>query len=114
MSIDERIQTAVTPIVPRCAPKQYSGKDTEYCVYFYTQSGTFFSDDEPECFVYRVQLHWLFPWQPGISAAEEVQEKKRQLLQALINADFTAPTITPAGDNEWERFIFEFEAVEAA
>ena len=113
MSIDERIQTAVTPVVPRCVPKQYSGKDTEYCVYIYTETPAAFSDGEPECFLYRVQLHWLFPWQPGISASEEVLQKKEQLRQALIDADFTAPTITPAGDEEWEHFVFEFEAVEA-
>ena len=113
MSIDERIQAAVTPIVPRCVPVRYGGKDLEYCTYNYTEIPTAFSDDAPEGSRYLVQLHWLFPWEPGISASEEVLTKRQRLKQALIDADFTAPTITPAGDNEWEHYVFEFEALEA-
>ena len=113
MSIDERIQAAVTPIVPRCVPVRYGGKDLEYCTYNYTEGSTGFADDEPAFAVYKVQLHWLFPWEPGISASEEVLDKRQRLKQALIDADFTAPTITPAGDNEWEHYVFEFEALEA-
>lgn len=114
MSIDELIQKTVTLIVPRCVPKQYSGKDTEYCTYNYIEMPAAFSDDAPECIRYMVQLHWLFPWQPNISASEGVLKKRQQLQQAIVDAGFTAPTITPAGDNEWEHYVFEFEAVVAA
>jgi len=109
MGIDEIIQSAVTPIVPRCAPKQYSGKDLEYCVYHYTELPDDFGDDEPQAIRYTVQLHWFFPWRPGISADAGIVGKKQKLRRALADAGFTWPTVTPAGDEEWEHYVFECE-----
>lgn len=109
MSIDDRIQAAVKPVIPTCVPKQYGGNATEYCVYNYTEFPDNFGDDDPECIRYQVQVHWLFPWQPNISADAAVQVKKRAIRKALADAGFTWPTVTPAGDNEWEHFVFECE-----
>jgi len=35
--------------------------------------------------------------------------KKQKLRRALADAGFTWPTVTPAGDEEWEHYVFECE-----
>lgn len=112
MTLGERIEAAVTPIVPICVPKQYGGDATEYCTYNYTQTAILFGDDEPEADRCQVQVHWLFPWTPGGSETPEVLAKKKQLRRALAGVFETWPTVTPAGDSEWEHFVFEGEALE--
>lgn len=109
MNIDQKIQSAVKPVIPVCVPKQYGGDAMEYCVYNYTEIPDSFADDEPECIRYQVQVHWLFPWSPNISADKDVQEKKKDIRNALATAGFTWPTVTPSGDDEWEHFVFECE-----
>ncbi len=112
-SLDERIEAAVMPIILRCVPKQYAGDDLEYCVYNYTEIPDSFGDGRPRAVRNQVQVHWLFPWRPGISEDPVVQEKKNALRESLGNVPgFTWPTITPAGDSEWEHLVFEFEALE--
>ena len=109
MGIDELIQAAVKPIVPVCVPKQYGGDALEYCVYDYTEVPDSFGDDAPEAIRYLVQVHWFFPWRPNISAEADVRNKKQRLRRALAEAGMTWPSITPAGDSEWEHFTFECE-----
>lgn len=111
MNIDKRIQDTVKTVIPVCEPKQYGGKATEYCVYNYTEIPTAFGDNKSRSVLYFVQVHWLFPWTPGISADIAVQDKKSALCNALESAGFTCPTVTPAGDGEWEHFVFECETV---
>lgn len=112
MTIDEAITTAVTPIVPRCVAERYGGKDLEHCVYNYTEIPEGSGDNGARLVRYLVQLHWYFPWRPGILAAPETQRKKRALRAALLAADFTAPTVESAGDNEWSHMVFECEYVD--
>jgi len=109
MGIDDVIRSAVTPIVPRCEPEQYGGKDLEYCVYNYTEIPDSFGDDDPEVIRYAVQLHWFFPWKPGLARSPVVLRKKQALRRALAEAGMTWATITPAGEKEWEHFVFECE-----
>lgn len=112
MTLGERIEAAVTPIVPICVPKQYGGDATEYCTYNYTETPDMFGDDEPEATVCLVQVHWLFPWMPNVSESDTVRDKKRRLRLALAEVFETWPTITPAGDGEWEHYVFEGQAIE--
>ena len=112
MTLGERIEAAVTPIVPICVPKQYGGDATEYCTYNYTETLDLFGDNEPGVSRCLVQVHWLFPWTPGVSETAAVLSKKKQLRRALAGVFETWPTVTPAGDNEWEHFVFEGEALE--
>lgn len=111
MTLGERIEAAVTPIVPICVPKQYGGEATEYCTYNYTETPDLFGDDAPGVSRCLVQVHWLFPWSPGVSETTAVLIKKKQLRRALADVFETWPTVTPAGDNEWEHFVFEGEAL---
>ena len=112
MGIGERIEAAVTPIVAACVPHLYGGRASEYCVYNYTEVPDLVGDDEPELIRCMVQVHWLFPWEPGISERAEIRERKRKLRSALAAAGMTCPTVTPAGDQEWEHYIFEGEMLE--
>lgn len=112
MTLGKQIEAAVTPIVPICVPKQYGGDATEYCTYNYTEVPDLFGDDEPGVIRCRVQVHWLYPWAPNASEAAEALQKKRQLRQALGETFESWPTVTPAGDGEWEHFVFEFDALE--
>lgn len=112
MSLGERIETAVKPIVPICVPKQYGGDATEYCTYNYTETPDLFGDDEPEVIRCQVQVHWMFPWSPNASEMADVLSKKKKLRRALASVFEVWPTVTPAGDGEWEHFVFEGQAIE--
>lgn len=109
MPIDDAITNAVKKIIPICVPEQYAGDASEYCTYNYTELPESFGDNVPECIRYQVQVHWLFPWRPNISADSAIRTKKQNLRAALAEAGFTWATITPSGDGEWEHFIFECE-----
>lgn len=111
MSIDDRIQSAVKPVIPVCVSELYGGNAMEYCVYNYTEAPEAFGGNRARAVRYLVQVHWFFPWRPGIGADAAVQAKKAALRNALEDAGFTCPTVTPAGDREWEHFVFECETV---
>ena len=112
MTLGKRIEEAVTPIIPICVSKQYGGDATEYCTYNYTETPDLFGDGEPEAAVCLVQVHWLFPWAPNVSESDTVQDKKRRLRRSLAEVFETWPTITSAGDSEWEHYVFEGQAIE--
>ena len=112
MSLGERIEGAVKPIVAICVPKQYGGDAMEYCTYNYTETPDFFGDDEPGAVRCQVQVHWLFPWAPGISETAEVLAKKKQLCRALAGVLDVWPTITDASDSEWMHYVFEAQTIE--
>lgn len=112
-SIGERIEAAVTPIVPVCVSRLYGGDAEEYCTYNYTENPDSFGDDAPEAMRCSVQVHWLFPWRPKISETAETRTKKKALRRALAEV-MTFPTVTSAGDSEWEHYVFEGEMLEEA
>lgn len=112
MNLGERIENAVTPIVAICVPKQYAGEAMEYCTYNYTETPDLFGDDEPEVIRCQTQVHWLFPWTPGVSETDTVLAKKKQLRRALAGVFETWPTITDASDSEWMHYVFEGQAIE--
>ena len=112
MSLGSEIEMAVIPIVSICVPTQYGGNATEYCTYNYTETPDLFGDDDPEVIRCQVQVHWLFPWTPGISESAVVLSKKKQLRKALARVFETWPVITDSSDSEWVHFVFEGEAIE--
>lgn len=112
-SIGERIEAAVKPIVPICVPRLYGGVATEYCTYNYTETPDSFGDDTAEVLRCSVQVHWVFPWSPGISETDAVKAKKKAL-RRVLGAVMTSPAVTNAGDDEWEHYVFEGEMLEEA
>jgi hypothetical protein len=109
MSIDATIRTALTPIVPIVKPNVYTGSETEYCVFNYSELPTGFGDNAPHAIRYLVQLHWFAPWRTESGVAINPNTKKKQIKQALLNADFTYPSTTNASDGEGQHFVFETE-----
>ena len=105
MSINEQIKAAVKPIVPVCVPDFYTGEETEYCTFDYTEIPEEFGDDMPELIRYAIQLHYFCPLDYNSI------ETRQKLRRAILAADFTAPEITPAGEENSQHFVFEFEAL---
>lgn len=106
MSIDATIRNAITPIVPVCVPQIYTGTETEYCVFNYSELPTDFGDNMPHAMRYLVQLHWYLPLKANPNA------KKKQIKQALANADFTYPSVVNASDADGQHFVFECQHVD--
>ena len=77
MSLDEIIKEAIKPLVPVCVIDVYGGQAEEFCVYTYTEEPVYYGDNEPDSIRYHVQLHWIFPWRPGITATPEIKAKKK-------------------------------------
>ena len=103
MSIDAAIRTALTPIVPIVKPNVHTGTELEYIVFNYTELPTLHADNVPHAIRYLVQAHWYLP------ANVNPNTKKKQIKQALLNADFTYPSTTNASDGEGQHFVFEME-----
>jgi hypothetical protein len=103
MNLDERIRTALTPIVPVVKPNVHTGSETEYIVFNYSELPTLHADNRPHAIRYLVQVHWYLPTNANPNT------KKKQIKQALLNADFTYPSTTNASDGEGQHFVFEME-----
>lgn len=105
MSVERRICEAVRPIVGECVAERYTGEREEYCTFTVTELPDGFGDNRPRCMRCLVQLHWFSPFRSNPRAT------KRALTAAILSAGFTAPTITPADDDEGRHTVFEFEAI---
>ena len=103
MSIDATIRNAITPIVPIVKPNIYTGSETEYIVFNYSELPTLHADNHPNAMRYLVQVHWFCPGNVNPSA------KKKRIRQALHGAGFTYPSTTNASDGEGQHFVFETE-----
>lgn len=103
MSVDATIRTALTPIVPIVKPNVHTGTELEYIVFNYTELPTLHADNHPHAIRYLVQVHWYLPTNANPNT------KKKQIKQALLNADFTYPSTTNASDGEGQHFVFEME-----
>lgn len=103
MSIDSTIRTVLKPIVPIVKPIVYTGSETEYIVFNYTELPTLHADNRPNAIRYLVQVHWYLPTNVNPNT------KKKQIKQALLNADFTYPSAMNASDSEGQHFVFETE-----
>ena len=61
MSMNNKIRAAVLPVVSVCVPDLYTGEETTYCTFQYTELPQAFSDDAPQAAVYLVQVHLFAP-----------------------------------------------------
>lgn len=107
MSLEERIRTAVTPIVPEFAADVYTGDADSYCVFNATEMPEGFGDDRPRAIRYLAQLHWYFPLRTDPRAT------KRALRAAIGGLQgCTTPSVVPATDQDGGHLVFEFQAVD--
>ena len=103
MSIDVTIRNAITPIAPIVKPNIYTGSETEYIVFNYSELPTLHADGRPHAIRYLVQVHWYLPLKTNPNT------KKKQIKNALHGAGFTYPSTTNASDGEGQHFVFEME-----
>ena len=104
--LDNKIKTAVEPLVAECVPGLYTGEAEEYCTFNCTEIPSAFGDNRPHAVRYLVQLHWFLPLK------RRPYPKKKALRRALMAVrGFAAPTITDATDGDGQHYVYELEAV---
>lgn len=106
MSINERIITAVTPVVAVCEPNYYEGEEEVYCTFNVTENPVAFGDNAPHAIQYLPQLHYYLPLKQNSLAT------RRALCRAIRDAGFTYPSVTDASDESGQHYVFEFEDVD--
>ncbi len=102
MNIDERIITALKPIVPAIEPILYEGDSLEYIVFNYDEV-FFYAESTAKVRRCLVQVHYYLPFNQNPNA------KKRQIAQALNEAGFTYPSIYNASDKSGQHYTFQCE-----
>lgn len=109
MSLNTIIRAAIAPIAPECVPDQYTGTETEYCTFNYSEIPDAFGDESPGAIRYLVQLHYFCPNIGKDGLYFNPYAKKKRLKNALLNAGFTYPSVTNASDADGQHIIFETE-----
>lgn len=103
MSIDELLETAVSAIVPACAPNRYNGNVTTYATWNYSTIPVVFADSKPDAARYLIQVHLFLPFNTNPNSI------KLQLARSLHSYGMTYPSITPAHDKAGQHYVFECE-----
>lgn len=106
MSLNERIISTVTPVVPICVPDFYDGDSPEYCTFHYFERPDEFADDIPSSIRYSVQLHFFTP------IGNNPEQRKKDLKKTLFRNGFSYPSITNASDDQYQHYVLECEYVE--
>ena len=88
-------------------PQVYTGAETEYIVFNYSEYPLEFADDAPQTVGYSVQVHLFLPLKVNPNT------KKESIKNALFSAGFTYPSIQDVTDEEGQHYVFEFTYNEA-
>lgn len=110
MSVNSRIRAALASLNEPVQANTYVPTDPSerYFTFNVSTMGADFADDEPGHERTLVQLHYFCP--TGFDTVARVREIKR----LLFAAEFTWPSVTPAGDANGQHIVFEFECAEGA
>ena len=106
MSIEERIITALSPIVSEIMPNVYTGDSLEYIEFNYNEIPAVIADSTTDTYRCIVQVHYYLPSKQNPTAT------KKQIIEALNDAGFTMPSITNASDQNGQHYVFECEGIE--
>ncbi len=107
-NVDDALVAALNPILPgRVFPNVYVGRETEYLVTTVTSLPEVQTESGPAAARYLVIVRYYLP------TGKNPNPTKLQILQALWDAGFTWPSITPGSDSEGQGWIFECEYVNA-
>ena len=101
MSIDNKIRSAITPIVSVCVPHLYTETETEYCTFNYTRYPAEYSDNAPMAVGFSIQMHYFLPLK------NNPNDKLSQLANALFAAGFDYPQIVDVTDDTGQHYVFE-------
>lgn len=103
MTVNQQIIDVVAPVVSECVPDIYTGESEEYCTFQISEFPAGFGDNTAQALRCSVMLHYFAPIGQNTTA-------KRRSLRRAIAAAFTAPIVTPAGDEISQHYVYEFEA----
>lgn len=105
MSVDQALQTALTPMGIPVSPNIYTGEELEYIVTNYSTIPEVYADRAPHAARYVVQVHYLLPHgqNPNIML--------QGISRALWEQGFTWPSIVNAGDSDGQHYVLECEFV---
>lgn len=106
MSTDEKIISALNPIVETVVPVVYHGEEKEYIVFNYNTL-FFYAEGTAKARRDLVQIHWFLPLKGNPNA------KKKLIADAINEAGFTYPSIENASNNDNQHYVFECECTGA-
>lgn len=105
MTIEDRIITALLPIVPNIMPNEYTGDSLEYIEFNYDEYHLYANGTKAETRA-LIQVHYYLPKKKNPLSTKE------QIAKALKTAGFSYPSIVNASDNTSQHYTFECEGVE--
>ena len=106
ISIDERLQDALTPLGYPVSPNLYEGDELEYIVTNYQTIPEVYAERAPHAARYLIQVHYLLP------TGENPNDALQAIARALWEAGCTWPGVVNAGDDEGQHYVLECEAAD--
>lgn len=106
MSVDARLQEALSPCGLPVYPEVYEGEALEYVVTNWTALPELHAGDVPGAGRYLVQVHYYLPRRQNPNAMI------RTLCLELIAAGFTAPSVVPAHEADGQHWVLECQGVD--
>ena len=83
-------------------PNQEDAAD-EFCVFSYTETPDFFTDNTPQICRYTISLVWAMP------IKRQSMRKKKDLTDALLSAGFDVLGVYNVSDEDFQQYEFELE-----
>lgn len=106
MSVDQALQTALSPLGIPASPNLYDGDATEYIVTSYEVVPEVYAERAPHAARYIVNVSYMLPH------GDNPNSKLQQICMALWEAGFTWPGITNASDADGQQYALECEYVD--
>ena len=103
MTIDEKLKTVLSAILPDAEPNRFDGEAVEYITWQYTMLPVVFAESKPHAARYLVSVHLFLP------SGKNPNAKKLSICRDLNDAGFTYPSITNASDKFSQHYVFECE-----
>lgn len=106
MTTDERLRTALLSVLPDVYPNIYTGAKLRYVVYQYSSYPRLLAESRAKAAVADLMVHLYLPH------GDDPTALKGRMIEALLSAGCTSPTIEPAHDEEGQHYVFECELLE--
>ena len=100
MNLDVRIKTALAGTCSVIVPQVYTGDETEYIVFNYSEYPLEFADNAPHTVGYSIQVHLFMPLKANPNTM------KNSIQNALFTAGFSYPSIQDVTDDDGQHYVF--------
>lgn len=105
MNLNQILLTALASLGLPCVPDHYTGTESVYLTFNYSLLPTAHSDDAPKFWTALIQVHLFAP------IGKNVLALRTKIPTLLVRADLAWPTVEDAGDERFQHFVFETEAL---